>query len=69
MALINLFNHLGHIFLNGKEKEATDYLEYNSFLLECEEVGLGNSKQKLETNRSKSSNRNFNLYKNIFQNK
>jgi len=43
-ALTNSFNHIGHLFLNGKEKEATDYLILSS---ECEEVGLGNSKTKV----------------------
>jgi hypothetical protein len=43
-ALTNSFNHLGQLFLKGKEKDASDYLILSS---ECREVGLGNSKNKV----------------------
>jgi hypothetical protein len=64
-ALTNSFNHLGQLFLKGKEKEATDYLIQSS---ECQEVGLGNSKTKVGKQiGSKLSFDILNLYKNIPQ--
>jgi hypothetical protein len=64
-ALTNSFNHLGHLFLKGKEKEAIDYLIKSS---ECQEVGLGNSKTKVGKQiGSKLSLDILNLYKNIPQ--
>lgn len=43
LLITNSFNHLGHLFTKGKEKEAIDLLIRAS---ECDEVGLGNSKSK-----------------------
>lgn len=64
-ALTNSFNHLGHLFLNGKEKEATDYLILSS---ECQEVGLGNSKSKVGKQIGIKTARDIlSLYKNIPQ--
>jgi hypothetical protein len=64
-ALINSFNHLGHLFLNGKDKEAIDYLILSS---ECQEVGLGNSKNKVGKQiGTKVANDILSLYKNIPQ--
>lgn len=64
-ALTNSFNHIGHLYLNGKEKEATDYLITSS---ECEEVGLGNSKTKVGKQiGAKAATDILNLYKNIPQ--
>ena len=64
-ALTNSFNNLGHLFLNGKEKEAIDYLILSS---ECQEVGLGNSKNKIGKHiGTKVAIDILNLYKNIPQ--
>lgn len=41
--IVNLFNQLGHYYLNGKEEESRNILIE---LSECNEVGLGNSKTK-----------------------
>ena len=43
LLITNCFNHLGHLYTNGKEKEAIELLIRAS---ECDEVGLGNSKSK-----------------------
>lgn len=64
-ALTNSFNHLGHLFLKGKEKEATEHLILSS---ECQEVGLGNSKNKVGKQiGNKLATDILNLYKNIPQ--
>ncbi|MDD4374625.1 MAG: GxxExxY protein [Bacteroidales bacterium] len=64
-ALTNSFNHLGHIYLKGKEKEDSDYLIISS---ECQEVGLGTSKNKAGKQiGAKLSNEILSLYKNIPQ--
>src|ERR1035437_1269584 len=64
-ALTNSFNHLGHLFLKGKEKEATEYLILYS---ECQEVGLGNSKNKVGKQiGNKLAVEILTLYKNIPQ--
>lgn len=42
-SLVNSFNQLGHLFVNGKELEIKNILIE---LSECNEVGLGNSKKK-----------------------
>lgn len=64
-ALTNSFNHLGHLFTKGREKEASDYLIISS---ECQEVGLGTSKNKLGKQiGAKLSNEILTLYKNIPQ--
>lgn len=64
-ALTNSFNNLGHIFLKGNEKDASDYLIKSS---ECQEVGLGNSKNKMGKQiGSKLSFEILNLYKNVPQ--
>lgn len=64
-ALTNSFNHLGHIFVNGKETESRDYLIH---LSECKEVGLGLSKNKAGKQiGSKSANQILNLYNDIPQ--
>lgn len=41
--ITNSFNHIGHLFSSGKEKEAIQLLIRAS---ECDEVGFGNSKSK-----------------------
>lgn len=43
LLITNSFNHIGHLFNKGKEKEAIELLIRAS---ECDEVGLGNSKTK-----------------------
>lgn len=43
LLITNSFNHIGHLFNKGKEKEAVELLIRAS---ECDEVGLGNSKTK-----------------------
>ncbi len=64
-ALTNSFNHLGQLFLQGKEKEATENLIFSS---ECQEVGLGNSKNKVGKQiGGKLSFDILNLFKNIPQ--
>lgn len=64
-ALTNSFNHLGQLFLKGNEKEAVDYLTRSS---ECQEVGLGNAKNKVGRQiGNKLSYDILNLYKNIPQ--
>jgi hypothetical protein len=64
-ALTNSFNNLGHLFLKGKEKEASTNLVLSS---ECQEVGLGTSKNKVGKQIGiKLSNDILNLYKNIPQ--
>lgn len=42
-ALINSFNHLGHLVLSGKDDKAIDLLIKSS---ECSEVGLGFSSKR-----------------------
>ena len=64
-ALLNSFNHLGHLYLNKKEKEAIDYLILSS---ECQEVGLGNSKNKVGKQiGNKVATDILNLFRNIPQ--
>ena len=64
-ALTNSFNHLGQLFLKGNEKEAVEYLNRSS---ECQEVGLGNAKNKVGRQiGNKLSYDILNLYKNIPQ--
>lgn len=41
--ITNSFNHLGYLWLKGKEEEAVDNLVLAS---ECDEVGLGDSKKR-----------------------
>jgi hypothetical protein len=43
LSIINSFNHARHLFVNGKEKDATNLIIRAS---ECNEVGLGGSKTK-----------------------
>lgn len=43
LLITNSFNHIGHLFNKGKEKEAIELIIRAS---ECDEVGLGNSKTK-----------------------
>lgn len=63
--ITNSFNHLGHLFLNGKENEAIEYLILST---ECQEVGLGNSKNKVGKQIGpKVANDILNLFKNIPQ--
>lgn|SRR4030043_1873476 len=64
-AITNSFNHLGHLFLKGEEKEAIEYLILSS---ECQEVGLGNSKNKVGKQiGTKVAKDILNLFKNIPQ--
>lgn len=42
--IVNLFNQLGHYYVNGKETESRQILIE---LSECNEVGLGNSKSRI----------------------
>ncbi len=64
-AITNSFNHLGHLFLKGEEKEAIKYLILSS---ECQEVGLGNSKTKVGKQiGAKIAYDILNLFKNIPQ--
>lgn len=44
LLVTNSFNHIGHLFSNGKEDQAIETLIRAS---ECNEVGLGNSKTKV----------------------
>ena len=46
--IVNLFNQLGHNYVNGKENESRQILIE---LSECNEVGLGNSKQARKKSR------------------
>lgn len=41
--ITNSFNHLGYLWLKGKEEEAVDNLVLAS---KCDEVGLGDSKKR-----------------------
>lgn len=43
LLITNCFNHLGHLYKKGNQKEAVELLIRAS---ECDEVGLGNSKTK-----------------------
>lgn len=64
-AVANSFNHLGHLFVKGHEKEALENLIVSS---ECGEVGLGNSKNRVGKQiGTKSASEILNLFKNIPQ--
>lgn len=63
--IVNLFNQLGHSYLNGKEKETRSILIE---LSECNEVGLGNSKTRNGKKiGEKTANEILNLFKVIPQ--
>jgi len=64
-ALTNSFNHLGQLFLKGNERDPIEYLIRSS---ECQEVGLGNSKNKVGKQiGAKAAAEILNLFKNIPQ--
>ncbi|MBI2275613.1 MAG: hypothetical protein HYU70_17610 [Bacteroidetes bacterium] len=64
-SLVNSFNQLGHLYVNGKEEEATKILVE---LSECNEVGLGNSiKRKGKRIGDKTANEILSLFKSIPQ--
>lgn len=58
--IVNLFNQLGHLFINGKESESRQILIE---LSECNEVGLGNSKTRIGKKiGEKTANEILNLF-------
>lgn len=58
--IVNLFNQLGHLFINGKESESRQILIE---LSECNEVGLGNSKARIGKKiGEKTANEILNLF-------
>jgi hypothetical protein len=64
-AAVNSFNHMGHLFVKGKESEAISTLIN---LTECNEVGLGSSKTRNGKRiGKKAANDILNLFKNIPQ--
>jgi hypothetical protein len=63
--IVNLFNQLGHNFVNGKENESRQILIE---LSECNEVGLGNSKTRQGKKiGDKTANEILTLFRNIPQ--
>jgi len=64
-AITNSFNHLGYLFLNKKEKESIESLILTS---ECQEVGLGDSKNRIGKKiGEKTAIEILNLFKNVPQ--
>jgi hypothetical protein len=64
-SIVNSFNQLGHLFVNGKDSEARKILIE---LTECNEVGLGNSKTRQGKRISeRTADEILNLFKNIPQ--
>ena len=63
--LTNSFNHTGHLFNQGKAKEAVDILITAS---ECDEIGLGDSKKRKGKRIGEAvANEILSLYRNIPQ--